>query len=368
MNRYWRDYNYFLVGCVIVLTGFSLALVYSATMRDPATQGYLSRHIINLSVGTAAMVALTVLDYHALLSWARVLYIATIGVLAAVLAIGQVRGGAQGWLDFGLRTFQPAEPAKLMLIIALAAYWQRFEGRGGETRVQLGGLLLAGVPLALVFLEPDFGTAMVIATIWLLMAWAAGMRWWQLAAIALLAIPVAYIGWNYVLHSYQRTRLLVFLDPQGYDPGLKGDAWNIVQALGAIGSGGLTGRGWTHGLITQGGYLPVQYSDFIFAVSGEELGFVGSAVLLVFQGILMWQALTVARVARDTFGRLIAVGVMAMLLCHVLVNVGMNMSIMPITGIPLPFVSYGGSFTLTTFAAIGLLESVALRRRKLTFA
>lgn len=368
MTRPWRDYNYFLIGCVIVLTGFSLAMVYSATLRDPTTQGYISRHLVNLGVGGLAMVLLTALDYHALHAWSRLLYVATIGVLLAVLVLGHVRSGAQSWLNLGLRTFQPSEPAKLMLIVSLAAYWSRFESSAGSWKVQLGGLFLAGIPLGLVFLEPDFGTAMVIGTIWLMMAWSSGIRWWQLLTLAAVAIPVAIYGWNNVLQEYQRTRLLIFMDPVKYDPELKADAWNIVQSLGAIGSGGLTGRGWTHGLISQGNYLPVQYSDFIFAVTGEELGFVGAAVLVLFQCILMWQALAVAGVARDTFGRLIAVGITAMLLCHVLVNIGMNMSIMPITGIPLPFISYGGSFTLTIFAAIGLLESVALRRRRITFS
>lgn len=367
MTRIWRDYNFFLVGCVIVLTGFSLAMIYSATLNDPLTQGYLSRHVINLLVGLTAMLLLTMLDYHALQAWSRLLYVGTVAVLVAVLIIGRVRGGAQSWLDLGLRTFQPSEPAKLMLIVALAAYWARFEGRGGSWRVQLGGLALAVLPLGLVFLQPDFGTAMVIGTIWIMMAWTAGLRWWHFLALAIVAVPVAIYGWNEVLQEYQRARLLVFLDPERYDPELKNGAWNIMQSLAAVGSGGLTGRGWTHGLISQGNYLPVQYSDFIFAITGEELGFAGAAVLLLFQAILLWQGMTVAAVARDTFGRLIAVGVTAMLLCHIVVNVGMNLSIMPITGIPLPFISYGGSFTLTTFAAIGLLESVALRRRRISF-
>jgi rod shape determining protein RodA len=367
MTSGWRDFNYFLIGCVIVLTGFSLAMVYSATLNDPLTQGYLSRHVINLAVGCVALVALAALDYHALQAWSRLLYLVTVIVLGLVLVIGHVRGGAQSWIDLGLRTFQPAEPAKLLIIIALAAYWAHFEQSAGSWRVQFGGLLLAGIPLILVFLEPDFGTAMVIGTIWLMMAWAAGMRGWQLLVLLLALLPVCYAGWHYVLDPYQQTRLLIFLDPQGYDPELRNGAWNIVQALAAIGSGGLTGRGWTHGVISQNGWLPVQYSDFIFAITGEELGFVGATVLLLFQGILLWQAIAVAAVARDTFGRLIAVGVAAMLLCHILVNVGMNMSIMPITGIPLPFVSYGGSFTLTIFAAIGLMESIALHRRRLAF-
>ncbi len=367
MIRSWRDYNYFLLACVIVLTGFSLALVYSATLKDPNTHGYFSRHLVNLIVGTVGMALLTALDYHALQAWTRPLYLGTIALLALVLVIGHVRAGAQSWINLGLRTFQPSEVAKLLIIVALAAYYARYNQAAGSTKVQIGGLLLAGIPIGLVFIEPDFGTALVIMTIWLMMAWSGGLRWWQLALLLVAAIPIGYYGWTHVLEPYQRSRILVFIDPLKYDPKLQYGAWNIMQSLSAIGSGGLTGRGWTHGPLTQGSYIPVQYSDFIFATAGEELGFVGSTILLLFEGLLIWQALAVASVARDTFGRLIAVGIAAMFMCHLLVNAGMNMSIMPITGIPLPFISYGGSFSMTALAAIGLLQSVALHRRRIVF-
>lgn len=367
MIRTWRDYNYLLLGSVLVLLGFSLAMVYSATLNDPATQGYFSRHLVNLLVGAVAMVLLTALDYHALQAWVVPFYLFTVLVLAAVLVMGQVRGGAQGWLDLGLRTFQPSEAAKLLMIVVMTGYWSHFESIAGTWRALIGSLALLGVPALLIFIQPDFGTAMVFGAVWLAMAWTAGMRWHQLAVLAVAAVPLAYVGWNEVLDVYQRNRLLIFIDPMKYDPELKNGAWNIMQSLTAIGSGGLTGRGWTHGLLSQGSYLPVQYTDFIFAITGEELGFAGAALLLLFQAIMIWQALAVAGVARDTFGRLIAVGAAAMFLCHVVVNVGMNMSIMPITGIPLPFISYGGSFTMTSLAVIGTLQSIALRRRRIVF-
>jgi rod shape determining protein RodA len=367
LTRTGRDYNYFLIGCVIVLVGFSLAMVYSATLNDLATHGYFARHLVNLIIGVAAMLLLTVLDYHALQAWARPLYIGMVVLLGVVQVLGQVRGGAQSWLNLGLRTFQPSEAGKLLLIVALAAYWSRFDELAGAWKVQIGGLLLAGIPIGLVFIQPDFGTALVFATIWLMMAWTAGLRWWQLGLLLVAAVPIGYYGWTYLLEDYQKVRILIFIDPLKYDPKLEYGAWNIMQSLNAISSGGLTGQGWTHGPLTQGNYVPVQYSDFIFATAGEELGFIGSTILILFQGLLIWQALAVAGVARDTFGRLIATGVAAMFMCHLLVNVGMNMSIMPITGIPLPFISYGGSFTMTALAAIGLLESVALRRRRIVF-
>ncbi len=367
MPKTWRDYNYFLLTCVIVLTGFSLAMIYTTTLTNPSTHGYFARHLVNLIVGAVAMVLLTTLDYHALQAWSRPLYLGAVAIIAVVMVLGHTRGGAQSWLDLRLRTFQPSEPAKLAIIIALAAYWERFSKIGGDWRVQLGGLILAGIPMGLVFIQPDFGTALVFATIWIMMAWTAGMRWWQILLIALAAAPLAYYGWTHVLETYQKNRILIFIDPLKYDPKLENGAWNILQSLNAIGSGGVTGQGWTHGPLTQGNYIPVQYSDFIFAAAGEELGFIGTTILVLFEGLLIWQGLSVASAARDMLGRLIAVGIAAMFMCHLLVNAGMNLSIMPITGIPLPFISYGGSFNMTALAAVGLLQSVALRRRRIVF-
>lgn len=362
MTRAWRDYDFFLIGCVMVLTGFSLTMVASITVPE-----YLSRHLINLSVGTVAMLLLTALDYHALQAWARPLYVLGVVVLGLVMLLGSVSGGAQSWLDLRIRTFQPSEPAKLLIIVALAAYWAHFEHNSGAWKIQLGGLILAGIPILLVFLQPDFGTAMVFVTIWAAMAWTAGLRWWHIVLLLSLAIPIAVYGWTNVLYDTQRARLLVFLDPVGIDPTLQNEAWDITKSLEAVQLGGITGLGWDQGEITQGGYIEGIYTDYIFAATSEELGFIGASVLILFQCILMWRALHIAQSARDMFGRLIAVGVTGLIFCHVLVHIGMNMSIMPVTGIPLPFISYGGSFTLTTLAAIGLLESVALRRRKIAF-
>ncbi len=366
MIRQWRDYNLFLLGCVLVLTGFSLAMVYSATLRDPDTQGYFSRHVINLMVGAAAMLVLTSADYNAYRGWVWLFYLSIIAILALVLINGLIASGAQSWIDLGLRTIQPSEPAKILVIITLALYWEHFEEYQGSTLVLVGSLILVGIPLLLIFMQPDFGTALVFGTVWLMMAIVAGMRWWQLLGLLIAAGPLGYYGWTHILAPYQRNRLLIFLDPIKYDPDLQYGAWNIIQSLNAVGAGGLMGRGWTLGLVSQA-TLPVRYTDFIFAITAEELGFIGATVLLIFLGLLIWQAYSIASVARDTFGKLIAVGIAGMFLCHVLVNVGMNMSIMPITGIPLPFVSYGGSFSLTSLAAIGILQSIALRRRKLSF-
>lgn len=366
MTRRWRDLNLFLPISVLVLLALGVLAVRSATAQGIfAGTGMFERHLINLAVGLALAGIVAFTDYQALRALTWPLYLLLLLLLGLVLMIGAVRSGAQSWLVLGTRTVQPSEPAKLLLVIVLAAFFARFDDRRGSWGVLLGSLLLTGLPLGMIVVQPDFGTAIVVATIWLGMAYAAGVRWYQLLLLFALALPVGYLAWFHLLEDYQRTRLLIFVDPTGYDPTLQNGAWNIIQSLNAISGGGLTGAGYQQGFITQNGYLPVHYSDFIFAVVGEELGFVGGSLLLLFQGLVLWQAISIAAQARDTFGRLLAVGVASLLLIHLLINVGMNMSIMPVTGLPLPFISYGGSFTVTTLIAVGLLESVALYRRRL---
>lgn len=374
-TRRWREYNWPLLVCVLVLLFIGVLAVYSATLTALAGNGaplstLFPRQLISIGVGLAAMTAVTLIDYSLLSSLARPIYLAAVALLAAVLVIGRISEGAQSWIAVGQRTFQPSELAKLALILALAAYWQHFDGRRDSWPVQAGALLIAAAPLLLVFLQPDLGTALVMVLIWAVMAWGSGIRLTQLAALALVAAPTLYVAWStdYVLDEEQRSRLLTFYylltDPAKVD---FNDGYNVIQALSAIGQGGWFGAGLTRGIFSQGNYVPVQHTDFIFAVIGEEMGFLGGVVLITFQALLLWQILSVAAVARDTFGRLIALGVFAMLLAHVLINVGMNLSLLPVTGLPLPFISSGGSFMVTVLIAVGLLQSVALRRRKLAF-
>jgi rod shape determining protein RodA len=374
-TRRWREYNWPLLVCVLVLLVIGVLALYSATLTALAGNGaplsaLFPRQLVYIGIGLAAMMLMTALDYSLLSSLARPIYLGVVALLAAVLVVGLISEGAQSWIVVGQRTFQPAELGKLALILALAAYWQRFDQSRDRWLVQLGALAVAAPPLLLVLLQPDLGTAMVMAAIWLVMAWGAGIRPAQLGALALLALPVLYVAGttDYLLDGEQRSRLLTFYylltDPTKVD---FNDGYNVIQALSAIGQGGWFGAGLTRGIFSQGNYVPVQHTDFIFAVVGEEMGFLGGVVLITFQALLLWQALSIAAQARDTFGRLIALGVFAMLLAHVLINIGMNLSLLPVTGLPLPFISSGGSFMITVLAAIGLLQSIALRRRKLSF-
>lgn len=373
--RRWREYNWPLLVCVLVLLVIGALAVYSATLTAVTFNGtplsvLFPRQLVYIGIGLVGMTLATLLDYRLLSSLARPLYVVMIGILGIVHLVGQVSGGAQSWIAIGERTVQPAEPAKLVLVLALAAYFQHFEARRGSWPVQLGGLAISLLPTLLVLLQPDLGTAVVMLGIWLVMAWGSGLRPQQFAALALLAVPLLYVIWttDLLLDDYQRRRLLTFFylltDPAQVN---RDDAYNVVQALNAIGQGGWFGSGLTRGVFSQGNYVPIQHTDFIFAVIAEEMGFIGALVLIVFQALLLWQALSIAGQARDLFGRLLALGVFTMLFIHVLINIGMNLSLLPVTGLPLPLISHGGSFTITVLLGLGLVQSVALRRRRIVF-
>ncbi|NNJ10521.1 rod shape-determining protein RodA [Chloroflexales bacterium ZM16-3] len=371
--RRWRDYNWPLLVCVAVLLIIGVVALYSATLTAVTVNGaplrtIFPRQIVYIIIGLVVMLTMTLFDYRLLSSLARPIYIAMVGLLAAVLVIGLVSEGAQSWIAFGERTFQPSEVGKLVLVLALAAYWGRYEESRASWLVQLGGLLIAIAPMLLVLLQPDLGSAMVYGMIWLVMAWGAGIRWQLLLLLAILAVPVGYLGWEHVLDDYQRVRLLTFYylltDMSKVDPNA---GYNVIQALSAISAGGWVGAGLTHGLFSQGNYVPVQHTDFIFAVVGEELGFLGALVLITFEGLLLWQSLKIAGQSRDLFGRLLSLGIFALIFSHVLINIGMNLSILPVTGLPLPFISAGGSFMITILAGVGMLQSIALHRKRLAF-
>lgn len=378
MGRHrWRDFNFYLLGSVAVLIGFSLLMVYS-TMVGRAAVSYtgLYKHLAWLTVGGVMMWVATLFDYHNFQVLAIPVYLVMLALLAIVFVLGIVREGAQSWVGTSALSFQPSEPAKLLLIITLAAWWSSREDRGNEWITLLGSLVLAVLPLVMVLLQPDFGTAMVMGFVWLAMAWTANLRWPQILVLALIALPTVYFGWTHVLKEYQKGRLEAFMmtedqvatltDPRVREA-VKAVFYNVNQSKVAIGNGGLLGQGWTAGTQSQLNFLPVQYTDFIFAVTGEELGFVGATLMLGFLCFVIWQAISVAARARERFGRLIAVGIAALLFIHTLENVGMNMGIMPVTGIPLPFISFGGSFTITILACVGLLQSIEIRRRSYVF-
>ena len=314
------------------------------------------RQLVWVILGAAAYVAATAFDYRRLPALAPWLYVAMLGLLFAVRLIGHTALGAQRWLSIGGFPLEPSELSKLILVVVLAAYLSRLAGP--SWRGFLGALALVAPVAALILTQPDLGTTIVVAAVLVGMLFLAGARISQigsLAACAVIAVPLL----PHVLHGYQRRRLEIFLNP-GSDP--LGAGYNLLQARIAVGAGGLFGQGWLHGLQGSLGFVPERATDFVFAVFAEQFGLFGSLVLLALFGTLLIRLLRSAAVAPDRFGALIACGVFVMILAQVVENVGMNIGLLPIAGISLPLISYGGSATVTTLAALGLVQSVMLRR------
>lgn len=341
-------------------------MIYSATYgTEPgaAIDPRVVRHVLYAAIGTLAMVLLIGLDYRALANVAAPLWLVAVAALVLVLALGRLAHGAQRWIDLGFFQLQPSEPAKLLVIIALARYFSTRRERIHHLRTILISLGITLVPFMLTLAEPDLGTASVFLAIWLGMAFAAGMRWRHLAIIGGLGLAVLPFAWN-VVPRYMRERVLIFMDP--YSKPLE-DGYNIIQAQISVGSGGWLGRGFLSGTQSQLHFLRVQYADFIFAVLAEELGFIGAMALFALFGIVIFRGLRAAYLASEPFGRLLPVGIVSMLMFQLFVNVGMNVSLLPVAGIPLPFISFGGSSLITFMAAIGIIESVTMRHRRFEF-
>ena len=320
-----------------------------------------ARQVIWVAAGAAAYVAATIYDYRRLRGLAPSLYAVMLVALLAVHLVGHSALGARRWLSVAGFPLEPSELSKLLLVIVLAAYLSR-EGRI-SWRSFAGSLGLVAAPAALVLVQPDLGTTIVLLALSLGMLFLAGARPAQLGAVVtagVVAVPLL----PHLLHGYQRRRLEIFLDPT-QDP--LGAGYNLLQARIAVGAGGLLGRGWLQGLQGQLGFVPERATDFVFATFAEEFGLLGSLALLALFGVLLLRLLRTASVASDRFGELLAAGVFAMVLVQVVENVGMNIGLLPIAGIPLPLISYGGSATITTLAALGLAQSVLLRRRTVAF-
>ena len=359
-----RHLDWSLVAISLVLPCIGLAMVFSATKGDgpsPDT-GTVARQLLAFLLGLGLMAGFAFVDYRRLREWAIVFYPGSLVLLAGVLVLGQNVKGAQAWFGFGPFQLQPSEPSKLALIIVVSAYLSSNREALDLRRLAVA-LFVAGMPMALIMLQPDLGTVLVFVVVTLTLLAVAGVRARYLVGLLLLGVVTTAAVLNSdLLAEYQRDRLLVFIERSSdRDSGLA-ESYNVDQSETAISLGGLTGRGWGQGPQTQSGRVPEQQTDFIFTVVGEELGFIGTTVVLGLFLALALRVLRVAQLARDDFGTLLCCGVLAMIVFQVFENVGMSMRIMPVTGIPLPFLSYGGSSMLTTCAGVGIVLSVHMHR------
>jgi rod shape determining protein RodA len=359
-----RHVDPLLFGAPLVLAGLGLLMVYSSTHRRLEEAGldpfdFVKRQAVAIVIGVVAMVVISAIDYRKLRELALLGYAATVLMLVAVLRVGADVKGAQARFDIGPFQLQPGEFAKLFLILVLAGYCAAHR-EGLTPRRLVVALVICGLPMGLIMLQPDLGTNMVLMATAFTILTIAGVRARQLIVLLLLAFTLAVAAVQAgVLDQYQIDRLTNFADANAE---ADRSGFTAQQSQNAIGNGGLTGQGLFGGSQTTGSYVPEQHTDFIFTVVGEELGFVGGAVVLGLFAIIVWRIQRAARLAQDTFGTLCCMGVLGMFVAQMFENVGMAMGIMPITGIPLPFMSYGGSSIIVSFACIGLVANVRMRR------
>ncbi|MCL4545663.1 MAG: rod shape-determining protein RodA [Chloroflexi bacterium] len=364
--RLWRSFDPLLFAVAVLLTAIGVTMVYAALAgpgQDVAARDGAIREAVFGMLGLTLLIGTCFVDYHIFrgLFWPLVAFNCLF--LLAVLVLGHASYGAQRWLRIGVLPIQPSELGKLLVILTLARVLADADDQITKFTTILRSLPIALLPAALVFPQPDLGTALVYGAIWVGMIIGAGARWRHLGMLVLVSLALMPFLFHF-LHSYQIQRLTIFLRPES-DP--TGAGYNIIQALIAIGSGGLLGQGWTFGTQTQFHFLRVQQSDFIFSVIAEQLGFLGSFLILMLFGLLFNRIVRAAAVSQDLYGRLVAIGVFWMLLFQTFVNMGMNLQLMPVTGIPLPLISAGGSSLVTSLIAIGIVESIHMRREGASF-
>ena len=341
----------------LALTAFGILAVYIAGSDDRET--YALNQSLGFVFGLAAAVPLALMDYRRLKGYLPLLYGITIVMLLAVLVMGISAKGAQRWIDIGPVQVQPSEFAKLLVVVVLAGYFA--DHRLSENTTFLKAVGILSIPGLLVFAQPDLGTALVFGAIFFVMAFVGGAKLYQIAALVVSTVAMAALSLKLgILEEYQIARLTAFLDPTG----VTDESYQVFQSKLAIGSGGVTGKGLDATTLANLGFLPEDHTDFIFSNLAERTGFVGGLLLLGLFFILVWRMLHVATVSRDRFGVLIAVGIATIFLFHIFVNIGMTMGLMPVTGIPLPFISYGRSNLVISVISLGLLQSVAILSKR----
>ncbi|HUI75042.1 MAG TPA: rod shape-determining protein RodA [Candidatus Acidoferrum sp.] len=352
-----RDYDWWLLAILAAICALGVLEIYSATKASPLA-GMQIKQMKWLVVGFVLMFIVSRIDYHLILDQALVFYIIGIAALVAVLFVGHTRFGAKRWIPLMGQFLQVSELVKLIIIIVLARFFA--EVRSDELSLPdlIKAGLIVGLPLGLILMQPDLGTALVLIPLLVVGAFLAGLQWKHAAAITLIGLLMLPVGWH-VLKPYQKERVTSFLHPED---DAKGSGYQVLQSKIAVGSGGFWGKGFGNGSQNQLGYIPVRYSDFIMSAWAEEQGFKGVLLALGLYMALLLRLVQNAQRAKDRAGMFLVMGVAAALGFHVLVNVAMVIGAMPVTGIPLPLMSYGGSATLFVFLAIGLVMNVRLRR------
>jgi rod shape determining protein RodA len=361
----WRSFDLQLTTYAALLAAIGLAMAYSNSVeagRSVLESGStFLRGLMWVAIAIVVFVIVTAFDYKWLKTFAWALYVAQLGLLAATLVMGDGVGGAARWINVGPFAFQFSELAKILMIVLLANYLGARQGRLRSLGSILGACALVAPPWLLVMLQPDLGTSLVFAAILggMLFMSGASLKWLSMLAGSVVAlVPLA---WTYILRDYQKERLTSFLNPS---PDIHGSGYQLYQAQIAVGSGSWMGKGLTNGTQNQLDYLPVQTTDFVFAILAEELGFIGAIVTFSLFAALMWRVILGAWRSRDPFGTMFCCGIATMIFFQLVVNVGMVIGVMPITGIPLPFVTHGGASLVSTAVGLGVIQSINIRQQR----
>jgi rod shape determining protein RodA len=363
-SRLWRRYDWWLLGAVIVLIMMGIAMIFSAAKGDPIIARTWLDQAVTAVAGLFVLIIFSIIDYTLLKNMAPLMYVVTLAMLAAVLVVGTVRNGARRWFDLGGFDLQPGEVAKLVLAIVLAKVVADRQGRRPYLETIFVTFLLVAPCVGLILLQPNLSTALTLVFMWLVIVFVGGVERKHMLVMGIVGIAIILIVTqlpSFQQYQLRRIELLLGLVEE------QGANYQSEQALIALGNGGLLGQGWGAGQQTQLRFFPVRHTDFIFSVIGEELGFVGAMLFIALLLFIMLRAIRVAMMSRDTFGRLLCVGIASTLFLQTYINLGMQVGLMPVTGVVLPFVSYGRSSLISVMIAIGIIESVAMRHKKLEF-
>ena len=378
----WRNFDWPLFLVVLVLCGVGVGMIYSATYTTEDLTDYWLRQVIWIVVGVILLFTMAAIDYRNLEMFALPSFLLFVASLIAVSLFGTAQNGSKRWLDVGFTLIQPTEAGKFLLIIFMAWYLSWYREYMNRLPYLIIALIILLAPLVLVYLQPDLGMTITYAFLGGTLILVGGIRYWQLGLLSGgVAVAIPILGTS--LQGYMLERLCMFLSAEGRTAldqwigplpdgctnleVIEDNIYNVKQALIAVGSGDWMGQGWAHGSQNQLHFLRVRHTDFIFSVIAEELGFVGSALILLMLLFVVWRLLNIADRAQDQFGRLIATGVAAIIFFQTFINIGMNIGIMPVTGLTLPFISAGGSSLLSMMFAVGLAQSVTMRHRKIDF-
>ncbi len=369
----WRSFDFLLLGAIVLASSFGTVMIRSAVAGNEVLQPLIMRQVYFAILGVVLIFLVGSVDYRYWLALYRPIYLGIMVFLVTLTGFGQSAFGAQRWFQVGVLFLQPTEFAKIVAIIILARYFESAQNQPRDLRWVLGAILWASGIIVLILLQPNLSNVMVLAVILAVMLWINGIQVKHVAfatvagaaaAISLVALSVLGIRIPF-LQAYQQERIVNFVVPDPNDT--YGNRYNVQQALIAVGSGGVFGQGYGHGSQTQLRFLKVRHTDFIFAASSEEFGMVGGVLIILTLGIIVWRCIRAAQKARDVSGSMLAIGMATLIFFQAAVNMGMNLNLLPVSGLPLPFVSYGGSGLTALMLGIGLVESVVMRHKQMEF-